>query len=120
MLAASLRSRSDRSNKQEKKKKREKEIPSNTIFNTAGVDTFDEIVIYRFSNLDIMTTTNAAANAIENSMFNIQYPNCQRGMYSLRQPFKDMKTDILPVEPRPATIRNLTPAAVQPTGCIYR
>lgn len=64
------------------------------------------------------TTKSATVDAIDNSMFNIQYPNCQRGMFSLRQPFKDMKTDILPTEQRPPSIRNLTPAAVQPTMCI--
>lgn len=66
-----------------------------------------------------MTTTNTAVDAIENSMFNIQYPNCQRGMFSLRQPFKDMGSESLPMEQRPASLRNVTPAAVQPIGCIY-
>lgn len=61
-----------------------------------------------------MTTTKAATDTNENSFFNIQYPNCGRGMFSLRQPFKDMKSEEL----RPASIRQLTPAAVQPIGWI--
>ena len=66
-----------------------------------------------------MTTKAAAATgANENSFFNIQYPNCGRGMFSLRQPFKDMKTEELLTEPRPVSIRNLTPAAIQPMGLI--
>lgn len=65
-----------------------------------------------------MTTKAAATDANENSFYNIQYPNCGRGMFSLRQPFKDMKSEELLSEPRPVSIRNVTPAAVQPISWI--
>jgi hypothetical protein len=64
-------------------------------------------------------TTTTAVNDVENSLppslFNIQYPNCRRGMFSLREPFKNMNSDILPTEKRQASTRKLTPEAVQPT-----
>lgn len=65
------------------------------------------------------TTTTAATDAadslIPQSFYNIQYPNSQRGMFSLRQPFKDMSKVIVPTEPRQPSTRKLTPAVTQPT-----
>jgi hypothetical protein len=61
-----------------------------------------------------MTTTTTEAitddgsSFLPSSLYNIQYPNCQRGMFSLREPFKDMSTAVIPT-------RDLTPATVQPT-----
>ena len=65
-----------------------------------------------------MTTTTAAAAPVNDvassvlpaSLFNIQYPNCRTGMFSLREPFKDIKS-----EPLPSETRKVTPAVVQPT-----
>ena len=49
-----------------------------------------------------MTTSELVNNAAP-SMFNIQYPNCTRGMFSLREPFKNMPPPITPadIEPNP-------------------
>jgi hypothetical protein len=59
------------------------------------------------------TTTTAPVDDVESSflpssLYNIQYPNCQRGMFSLREPFKDMSTAVLPTQ-------DLSPETVQPT-----
>ncbi len=67
-------------------------------------------------------TTTVPVNNVENSVFpsslyNIQYPNCSRGMFSLRKPFKDMETGILPTEQRQPSTRILTPVPVQRIGC---
>jgi hypothetical protein len=65
-------------------------------------------------------TTTTTENDVKNtilppSLYNIQYPNCGRGMFSLRQPFKDMNTAIIPTEERQASSRKLISAAAQTT-----
>jgi hypothetical protein len=62
-----------------------------------------------------MATTTVPVNNVKNtpSLYNIQYPNCRRGMFSLREPFKDMSTAFLPTETRIASTRKLKSAAVQ-------
>jgi hypothetical protein len=54
--------------------------------------------------------TNVESSLFPPSLFNIQYPNCGRGMFSLRPPFKDMTTAVLPTE----ETRDLPPEIVQP------
>jgi len=66
------------------------------------------------------TTTTALVNNDESSflpssLFNIQYPNCRRGMFSLREPFKDMQPEVFPTEEQQVLTRNFTSAAVQTT-----
>ena len=62
------------------------------------------------------TTVNDVKNTIPPpSLYNIQYPNCVRGMFSLRPPFKDMNTAIVPTEQRKASSRKLISAAAQTT-----
>jgi hypothetical protein len=64
------------------------------------------------------TTSNDVESSLIPSLFNIQYPNCRTGMFSLREPFKDMPTATLPTENQQITTRTLTPAVVQPTPLI--
>ncbi|CAF1081057.1 unnamed protein product [Rotaria sordida] len=66
-------------------------------------------------------TTKSLVNDVETSLFppslfNIQYPNCRTGMFSLRKPFQNVKTEFVPIEKRPLSNRNLTTPSLQPTN----
>ncbi|CAF2856839.1 unnamed protein product [Rotaria sp. Silwood2] len=67
-----------------------------------------------------MTTTtlvnDAETSRLPPSLFNIQYPNCRTGMFSLREPFQNVKTEFVPIEQRQLLNGNLTPTGLQPTN----
>ncbi|CAF1040620.1 unnamed protein product [Rotaria sp. Silwood1] len=68
-----------------------------------------------------MTTTTTLVNAAETSpvspsLFNIQYPNCRRGMFSLREPFQNVKTEFVPTEKKQLSNETLTTPGLQPTN----
>ncbi len=95
-------------NKTSKKKKKQ------ISFNTAGIYSINVIVSFRFSFLDIMTTTESSL--LTPSLFNIQYPNCRRGMFSLREPFKNVPTENIPTEQRQESARRATPPVEEPNN----
>lgn len=68
-----------------------------------------------------MTTTatqlvkNIEEQLVLSSLFNIQYPNCRRGMFSLRKPFQNVNTELLPGKQEPLPTNNFIETSQQPT-----
>lgn len=67
-----------------------------------------------------MSTATLANNAknvpLLTSLYNIQYPNCRIGMFSLREPFKNMNIESLPINNTPITNGNLNAMDPQPSN----
>ncbi|CAF2132092.1 unnamed protein product [Rotaria magnacalcarata] len=71
-----------------------------------------------------MTTAAALVHDVETSpilpsLFNIRYPNCRTGMFSLREPFQNVRTEFFPIENRQLSTEKLTESNQQPTDFNY-
>ncbi|CAF3263759.1 unnamed protein product [Rotaria socialis] len=69
-------------------------------------------------------TTAALVHDIETapslpSLFNIRYPNCRTGMFSLREPFQNVRAEFFPIEHRQLSTEKLAELNQQPTDFNY-